>query len=176
MKICPNCQAQLKDDAAFCVNCGAQLNAQQTAQPNFAAQQPAQPVYAAPAPDPFDHTAEFDPKDISDNKVVAMLVYLMGAIGIIIALLASNNSKYAGFHLRQALKFLVLETLTPIALFVGFIINIIPIIGWIAYGLATLAAFILLLALQIVKIVCFFSICNGKAKEPAIVRWFGFLK
>lgn len=58
-----------------------------------------QQQYYAPV-DPYDHTAEFSQKDISDNKVIAMLVYLMGAVGIIIALLASSESPYVSFHVR----------------------------------------------------------------------------
>ena len=64
--------------------------------------------------DPYDHTSEFTAKDISDNKVIAMLVYLMGTVGIIIALLASKDSPYLSFHVRQALKFTVLEVLPVI--------------------------------------------------------------
>ena len=81
MKICPKCQTQLDDNALFCTNCGTQFaapNGQQT--PNYNAYQP--PYAGTPTYDPYDHTAEFDPKDISDNKVMSMLVYLMGWIGI----------------------------------------------------------------------------------------------
>lgn len=177
MKICPKCNTQVNDDAGFCTNCGVKFAEPQPAQPTYTAQQP---VYTAPvaAPriDPYDHTAEFDPKDIADNKVIAMLVYLLPVIGIIIALLANSTSKYVSFHLRQALKFLVIETLVPIALVVSAVINIIPFLGWAVYGLAIVAAFVLYIALFVVKIICFFSICNGKAKEPAIIRWFGFLR
>ncbi len=161
MKTCPKCNAQLNDDAAFCNVCGASLNA--TAQ-------------AAPAPDPFDHTSEFDAKDISENKVISMLVYLMGWIGIIIALLGSTTSKYAAFHVRQALKFVVVETLIPIVLGIGALILIIPILGLLAYGLAALAAIILYVTFFVVKIICFFQICQGKAKEPAIIRNLPFLR
>ena len=28
----------------------------------------------------------------------------------------------------------------------------------------------------VLKVICFFQICNGKAKEPAIIRGLGFLK
>ena len=70
MKFCPNCGTQLEEGAASCPSCGA--------------------VFAAPAPavyvDPADHTAEFDPADISQNKVFAMLPYVMGIIGVVIAL------------------------------------------------------------------------------------------
>lgn len=168
MKTCPNCRSQAEDNAAFCTTCGAHFAPaapQQTAQPQQTYQQ--QNVYYAPAPvyDPYDHTAEFDAKDISDNKVVSMLVYLMGAIGIIIALLASANSPYAAFHVRQALKFVVIEMLGGLIAILLAITIIVPI----AYAVFTLILFV-------VKIICFFQICSGKAKEPAIIRSFGFLK
>lgn len=114
---------------------------------------------------PWDHTKEFDPQDISDNKVIAMLVYLLGVPGIIIALLGSNHSPYARFHLRQALKFLVIETLLLMVVLVLCWTLIVPIVG----GLFECV-------LIVVKIICFFSICNGQAKEPPIIRSFGFLK
>ena len=74
MKYCPKCGAQMEDNAAFCPNCGN--NAQPNGSPNQA------PVYAAPEPDPFDHTGEFDAQDISENKVLCMLVYLMGDVDL----------------------------------------------------------------------------------------------
>lgn len=156
MKFCPNCGYQLADNAAACPNCGSAVNQQQ-----------GQPYYAPAAPmfDPYDHTAEFDAKDISENKVISMLVYLMGAIGVLIALLASQNSPYAAFHVRQALKFTVVETLTAIATALLFWTFLVPI-----------AAGIFLVVLFIIKIICFFQICSGKAKEPVIIRSLGFLK
>ena len=96
MKSCPKCGAQMEDQAVFCANCGANYNNPYGA--------------AAPVVPEWDHTAEFDPKDVSDNKVIAMLVYLLSVVGILIALL-SQNSPYVSFHVRQALKFLVVETL-----------------------------------------------------------------
>lgn len=112
--------------------------------------------------DPYDHTAEFDPKDISDNKVFAMLCYLMDFIGIIVALLATHSSKYTMFHVRQALKITVVSILSVFVL-------IIPFLGWIAFP-------ILQGILWVIKIISFFQICSGKAKEPAIIRSFGFLR
>ncbi|MBP5662087.1 MAG: zinc ribbon domain-containing protein [Clostridia bacterium] len=157
MKICPNCQAQLDDNAAFCTRCGTAF-----AQPG----QTAQPQYAAPAPavDPYDHTDEFDAKDISDNKVFAMLPYL-SVLGIIIALIASGQSPYTRFHVRQGAKFFVLETLVVLAMAVLCWTFIVPFAG--------AAALCVMLVLQII---CFVQVCQGKAKEPAIICKFGFLK
>lgn len=147
----------MEDNAAFCPNCGN--NAQPNGSPNQA------PVYAAPEPDPFDHTGEFDAKDISENKVLCMLVYLMGAIGIIYALLAGKDSKYVAFHVRQALKFEVITILLGIVMALLFWTIIVPIVGGVCLAIVL-----------VLKVICFFQICSGKAKEPAIIRSLGFLK
>lgn len=179
MKTCPNCKTQLDDSALFCTTCGVQFgNAQpqgavppqqnavppqQNAIPPQQGAIPPQGAYAAaPGYDPYDHTAEFDPKDISDNKVFAMLCYLMDFIGIIVALLATHSSKYTMFHVRQALKITVVSILSVFVL-------IIPFLGWIAFP-------ILQGILWVIKIISFFQICSGKAKEPAIIISFGFLR
>ena len=157
MKYCPKCGAQMEDNAAFCPNCG------NNAQPNSSPYQA--PVYAAPEPDPFDHTGEFDAQDISENKVLCMLVYLMGVIGIIYALLAGKDSKYVAFHVRQALKFEVVTILLGIVMALLCWTIIVPIVGGVCMAIVL-----------VLKVICFFQICSGKAKEPAIIRSLGFRK
>lgn len=172
MKVCPKCGAQLDDNARFCDKCGADVNAQAAAgqgQP-VPPMQPVTPppvynnaqTYQQAAVDTSDHTAEFSPEDISKNKVIAMCPYLFSVIGIIIALLATKDSAYVGFHVRQALKINVCLVLFAFA-------NIIPILGWIAYGVWTLITFVLIL-------MGFFYVCKGQAKEIPIIKSFGFLK
>ena len=158
MKNCPKCNSQLEDNAAFCGTCGFNFSA-----PPVQGYQNPQQMYAQY--DPFDHTAEFDAKDISENKVFAMLVYLLGVVGVIIALLASSSSAYTKFHLRQALKFTVVEVLTGLVSLLLVWTVIVPIVGGIFIGI-----------LEIIKIICFFQVCSGKAKEPAIIKSFNFLK
>ena len=133
MKVCPKCGAQMNDTDTVCAACGMRFESgapnggQQTNNWQQGAQQQnnwQQPPYQF---DPYDHTTEFDPKDISDNKVIAMLCYLLGTVGVIIALLGSNSSPYAGFHVRQALKFTVLDILLGIIAAVFFWTFLIPI-------------------------------------------------
>lgn len=183
MKFCPQCGTQLDDAAAVCPNCGnsfAPAEPQPQQVPPVAPEPAPQPVYqqpiyqqpvyqqpvyqqpVAPVIPAYDHTAEFDAEDISNNKVFAMAVYLLGTIGIIIALLASHESKYAGFHVRNGLKFSVTVTICAFAC-------IIPILGWIAFGVAVGI-------IAVLRIICFFQVCKGKAVEPAIIRGLGFLK
>ena len=152
MKFCPNCHLTYDDTANVCGQCGGPLQVI-----------PQQVPQAQPAYDPTDHTAEFNPRDISDNKVFAMLPYLMSFIGVIIALLAAPSSPYTMFHVRQGLKISVTSILVTI---VGAII---PFLGWIAAGICALV-------ILVVEIICFFRVCKGQAKEPPIIKNLGFLK
>lgn len=149
MKFCHNCGSQLEDQATVCPRCGA-------------AQSGSHPAYSEQS---YDHTREFDPKDISDNKVICMLVYLMGTIGILIALLASQSSPYTAFHVRQALKLEVVTILTTLVTVLLCWTILVPILG------AIVAVGILVL-----KVIAFFQICSGSAIEPWGVRSLNFLR
>lgn len=160
MSFCPNCGTNLPDNATFCINCGNPVSSAPIGGYTNV------PTYTPVAVDPYDHTAEFDPKDISDNKVVCMLIYLAGYVGILVALLLAGTSPYVGFHLRQALKIEVANMLLTVIAIVGAVLLFIP----------SIVAGCLMLALLVVKFICFFQICGGKAKEAPIVRGLGFMK
>lgn len=160
MRTCTKCGASLEDTAAFCNVCG-----QPTGAVAPAVAPSVTPTPAVPAFDPYDHTHEFDAKDVSDNKVIVMLVYLLGTIGVIIALLASSTSPYAAFHVRQGLKFTVVETLAGLIAILLVWTIIVPI-----------AVVVLMLVLFVCKIICFFSICKGQAKEAPIICKLNFLR
>lgn len=189
MRNCPNCNAPVDDGAVFCNNCGIRLipayanpvtqedpnqpqnpnpNFNQNPNPNFN-QNPyaayGAPAYNQPVHDPFDHTAEFEAKDVSDNKVIAMLVYLLGIVGIFLAIFVAPSSPYVSFHVRQSLKFVVCEVLLTI---------VTTLLCWTF--LVPLAAIGLFIAFTVIKVICFVQICKGEAKEPAIVRNLNFLK
>ena len=180
-EICSCPQAQAEAAAAHAQSQGSSgyyPPQQPPQQPPY--QPPQQPQYAPPRPayDPTDHTAEFDPKDISDNKVIAMLVYLpyVSIIGIFIALLASHSSAYVMFHVRQSLKFTVISVLMSYIVAILAVILIIPIIGWIAYIVIFGAYGVVSVILFVVQIICFVQVCGGKVKEPPIISSLGFLK
>lgn len=175
MANCPNCGAPIGEDAAFCTNCGSRVTPPEAPQGgnvppqgNYAPPQgnyAPPPQYAPYVPDPKDHTAEFDPADIANNKVIAMAAYLLGTLGIIIALLAAPESKYATFHSRQALKFSIVDILLGIIMVVLCWTLIVPIAGAIC-----------ILILLVIRIICFFQVCSGKAKDAPIIGSLPFLK
>ena len=178
--ICRKCNAQNDDDASVCTNCGESLiyqqqpsnqqygEQQQYTNPQYGAPQYGGQPYGGQQPyykDIYDHTSEFEPSDISSNKVFAMLPYLMGWIGIIVALLASHESKYVGFHIRQALKLSITNTLLILISLVLCWTIIVPIVGAVC-----------VVIIEVIQIIGFFSVCCGNAKELPIVRSLGFLK
>lgn len=175
MKNCPNCNAQLPDDAVFCTNCGTNLGAApvQPPMPQQPQQQYQQPPYQQPAPapapepNPFDHTDEFSEEEVHDNKIFALAIYALSFVGIIIALLAksSDNSQYLRFHIKQQLMILIAQVMAGFVTALLCWTCIVPVAG---------AAFFAFLG--IVEIICFINVCRNKSIEPLLIRRLGFLK
>lgn len=122
-----------------------------------------------------NHSARFGEHDISENKVSAIAAYLLGPIGIIIALLIARDSAYTAFHVRQALKMTICSVI--LELFAGFLalFGMIPFVGIIFKMILFLiaAGWVGILILRLIAIA---QVSNGEAKEPAIIRNFAFLK
>lgn len=165
MKNCPNCHAETTDDAVYCPVCGTALNTFIPPRPEQSFEEP--PVYIPPVPefDPYDHTKEFYAEDVAGTRLVCMLVYLLDFIGIIIGLLAAKESDYTAFHIKQSMKFTVIEVLLALASGVLFWTFLVPIVAAIA-----------LVVLIVIKFVSFTQVCAGKAKEPVLIRSIPFLK
>ena len=106
MKYCPHCGAEIADDVRFCPTCGKET------------------VITVPvSTDP-----QFDPQDIADNRMLAMLGYL--TVGIL-PMLGARNSAYAMHHTNQALWIFIGSLLCGL-------VCIIPILGWIVAAIGSL--------------------------------------
>ena len=178
MKMCPNCRNQIPDEAVYCPICGTgvgtgpQFAPQQSSVPDTGYTEP--PVYAAVVPyvDPYDHTAEFDAADIAENKLFAMAMYLLGPLGMIIAMLAVQDSRYTAFHVRQALKLTVAEILGILVLVVA---------AFLMWSLRMRVFMVFVIAVAIIGLVaihllCVLQVIRSKAKEVYLVRNLRFLK
>lgn len=172
MPFCANCGKELQTENRFCAYCGTKAEESETAGeqkvnpiPPVPPIPPAPPKPAPKLVDQTDHTANFEKDDISENKVICMLPYLLGCIGIIIAMLGQSTSKYVAFHVRQVLKLVVVEALLGICAAVLCWTVIVPI--------AAAVCFVIVLVLRIMG---FVYVCQGRAKEIPIVSSFGFLK
>ena len=105
MKYCPHCGAEIADDVRFCPTCGKETVI----------------VVNNTAP-------QFDPQDIADNKMLAMLGYLtMGVLPMI----GCRNSAFAMHHVNQALWIFIGTLLCGL-------VCIIPILGWIVGAIGSI--------------------------------------
>lgn len=179
MKICQNCGAAVEENSLFCTNCGAKIALEDTpAQeaPAFDRQQEARrsegASYSSAWQDPsgmgqvpiynsYDRTAMFDGRDISDNKLFAVLPYLLGVIGLIFAMVAAPKSAYVRFHVKQALKLLIIQNFTVIFSALLFFTILAPLAGGV-----------MMLIIMVSYLVAAIQVCSGKAIVPVVCRNF----
>ncbi len=116
---------------------------------------------------PVDHTAEFDPADIQQNKVMGILAYFSWLV--LVPLLAAPNSRFARFHANQGIVLAICEVGVGI---VFGILGIIPFIGLLFLILMSLVQ-ICCLVMAILGIV---SAANGQCKELPLIGKIKLLK
>ena len=114
---------------------------------------------APPAPTDFTHT--FDSEEVATNKIFATGSYLLGFIGIVIALLAAKDSEYVKFHVRESMKIQVLFALLGLVTVLLCWTIIVPILGCIA-----------MVVLGVIEIICMVRAMMGQSKKvPLIGNW-----
>lgn len=121
--------------------------------------------------DTADTTAEFDPNDINQNKIMAILAYF--GILVVIPIFAAKESKFARFHANQGLVLFIASVAYWIMLEI-----IKSIIVSISTGLLLITTilgltYLVFLVLGIMGIV---NAATGKAKELPIIGKFSLLK
>ncbi len=98
-------------------------------------------------------TPHFDPKDVSENKLLACLSYI--GILCLIPLLAKKDSKFCQEHGKQGLVLVI-------AFVILMVIGIVPILGW-------LIAFFGNLILLICALVAFIKCLMGEFWEIPVI-------
>ena len=114
-----------------------------------------------------DHTKEFSPKDISENRFISAISYL--SILFLIPLFCRKNSKFARYHASQGLTLFALQAVLA---FLSGILSILPFIGGVCFVICEIGiAFTV--ALSVIGIL---STCMGQAKELPVIGGIRFLK
>ena len=131
-----------------------------------------------------DTTAEFDPKDISDNKGISILSYL-GPL-VFIPMFAKKDSKYARFHANQGLTMFI--TYAGYSVVQSILLAILRKIfpwnynyglvggrGFIFNALSTILS-LLWIPITVIAIIGIVNAASGKAKELPLIGKIKFLK
>lgn len=186
MPFCVKCGAQYDEGVRFCSKCGNDnsANTTGTAQPNAKQAPPKQEKNIIDKfMDTKDSTADFDPQDINNNKVISLFSYL--GILFLIPMFGAKSSKYAQYHASQGLiLFLSTILLNYISNFVtSTFSNVFYSYSWTSFGfysgysvlgwIITVIFNIIPLALAIIGIV---NAVTGKAKRLPIIGAFKIVK
>ena len=181
MAYCNNSGTQLAEGAKFCPSCGnpagataAQENRQQQSeqQSRQAGQQGhSENKFAAAMNNAADNTAEFDPKDIEQNKGMGVLAYL--GILVLIPIFGAKDSPFARFHANQGLVLCIAAIVYGVAY--SILTTIILAISWRLYLVVSLIGLvgIVFLVLAIIGII---NAVNGQAKELPLIGKYRLLK
>lgn len=162
MPFCSNCGQKLPDNANACPNCGTTVEVKQSAPQAEQAQAKVEfkqeaPQPASAIPQGADFTADYDEKDINDNKVMALLAYLSWLILIPLLVSPAKDSPFVRFHVNQGL--------------ILFIANLISVaLSFVCIGFITSIICFVLMIIGIVNAV------QGKAKELPIIGKFRLIK
>ena len=178
MKYCANCGASVPDNATRCPACGSAVGtAQSRAQGGFAER--VQGFNETP-----DTTAQFDPRDIENNKVMAILSYF--GLLVLVPLLAAPNSRFARFHANQGLVLCIcaiayaiaqgilgaiLSAIFPWSLTYGLLGGRGPI-----YGILTTILGLVWLVFTVFAVIGIINASQGKAKQLPFIGKITILK
>lgn len=190
MAYCNNCGTQIAEGAKFCPKCGtpavapaAQENGQAQSQTTQQPQPQAGQKWKQPQPDNVenkfaaamnntaDTTAEFDPKDIEQNKVMALLSYF--GIFVLIPIFAAKDSKFARFHANQGVILCIACIIYGIAY--SILSSIILAISWRLYFVVSLIGLVGFV-FAVLAIIGIINSLNGKAKELPLIGKYKILK
>lgn len=104
-----------------------------------------------------EQTILFDQADIEQNKVMAILAYIL----FFIPMIAAPKSRFAMFHANQGLLLLLLAI-------ANMIVGLIPIVGWIVNIFLGIAIFVL-------WIIGIINAASGRAKDLPVIGQYRIL-
>lgn len=114
-----------------------------------------------------DTTQEYDPADIEQNKVMAILSYLW--ILFLVPMFAAAGSKFAQYHVNQGLTLFIVDTAAAI---VAGLLGLIPAIGILFTIIGSIGG----LAALCLTVIGIINAANGKAKELPLIGQYTFIK
>jgi len=118
-----------------------------------------------------DTTAEFDPNDIEQNKVMAILAYL--GILVLVPILAAPQSKFARYHANQGLVLAI--GMIAWGIIYGILTSIFTLISiWLGILFSWLLGLVWIPS-AVLAILGIINAANGKAKELPILGKFKIL-
>ena len=159
---------------AFCTKCGKQIPDGNTLCDECAAKQSSNSFFKWNGK---DESSSFDPTDIQNNKVMAVLSYI--GIFVLIPIFAAKNSPYARYHANQGLVLFIVEVIWGIfCSILNLCLGLLRIFGllfWIVSAVVNAILGILSLVFLALVIYGIVNAATGKAKPLPVLGRFTLL-
>lgn len=167
MAYCRSCGAEIDDDVKFCPACGKPTGVEEKQGFDVSGATKAAEDKFKEVTNTKDHTGEYDPADIEQNKIISLFSYL--GILILVPIFGAKNSPFALFHVNQGLAFIIANAVFNIVFgLLDYLFANVTVLGPLVALLSAIGN-IILLALVILGI---YNAVNGKAKDlPIIGTW-----
>lgn len=176
MTYCGKCGTKVEEGIKFCPGCGNEIVAEAAAEEKVNAEnKTANNDFSekiASLNNTADTTADFDAKDIEQNKIMGVLAYLSWLV--LIPIFAAPKSKFARYHANQGLVLAISEIAYWIA--TAIINAILYAISWRLGSIVSTLLSIINIGFLIITVIGIINAANGKAKELPIVGKFKILK
>ncbi|MBQ6897494.1 MAG: hypothetical protein IJN70_00825 [Clostridia bacterium] len=112
-----------------------------------------------PEKNTWDKTELFSAEEVKEYRLTAVLIYLLGIFGIILALVADRNSPYLKFHIAEELKITVVTAALAIFSVLLAFTFIVPVLC--TAGIA---------ACSVINLISACKTLNGKSENAVIIR------
>lgn len=107
----------------------------------------------------WDKTDLFSEEEVKKYRLTAVLIYLLGIFGIILALVTDKESDYLKFHVNEGLKIAVVTAaLALISVLLSFTF-IVPVLSGMGLIICT-----------VINLISAYKTLNGKSENAVIIR------
>lgn len=120
-----------------------------------------------------DHTAEYNQKDIEDNRAMGILSYL--GFLVLIPILAAKGSKFARFHANQGLVLFIADVILGVILNILSVMSKMFLIGWI-FGVLNALLSLVSLGFFVLAVMGIVFAAQGKAKDLPLIGGIKLIK
>lgn len=169
MQYCSKCGQEIPPNSKFCPNCGRPI--EQEEKDSFVDR------VVQEWNDADDHTNEFHPAEIQNNKGMAVISYL--GLLVFIPIIARLNVRYVRFHANQGLVLLIFSTAYNIArsILMAILRGVFSVVdiwlwntaGGVVCGIVGTVTWIAGLVFLVLMILGIVNAANGRAKELPVI-------
>lgn len=107
----------------------------------------------------WDKTELFSEEDVKEYRLTAVLIYLTGIFGIILALVTDRSSPYLNFHIKEGLKITVVTAALSVMSLILAWTFVVPVVSFAG-----------IIVCMVINLISAYKTLKGKSENAVIIR------